>query len=341
MSHRADEDERSPPAQDRQEGFYTYEYDGASSMTARPLSSIPQPSALPADAGQSNRELATHDNEADMRRLTVSTGPRDRDTETFIVRQLPSFAGTYNGDLVRDWVDKTQILKNVVDIPEAELIRLLPLCMSTRAAEFLEGYLTKLPRGYKPTWDEVKTALLTQYGGMPDPTVQLNKLHSAKMGRDIPVREFAQQIERLARLSYPELTIDTGDDQQREVQQTLLNRITLEQFVSGLPPLLSRTLVERKISDFTAAVDTAAHLEAVNARFMKRTTINALHDSNPDSFQYSAPDQNSYPVPVRRGGRFPPRNPRASFSNNYGPQRPQRASYPNPHSVNYGYPEYL
>ena len=127
----------------------------------------------------------------------------------------------------------------------------------------------------------MKKALLTPYGGVPDPAKQVNRLHTVKMGRETPVREFAHEVERLARLAYPELTSDLGGEEQRDVQRSLFNRISLEQFVSGIPPLRSRAIVERKVEDFQEAVEMAAHLEEVNARFMKKTTINALQHPTP------------------------------------------------------------
>ena len=186
----------------------------------------------------------------------------------------------------------------------------------------------------------MKAALFKQYGGAPDPTAYTNKLHSAKMGREVSVREFALQVERLARLSYPELTSDLGDDKQKKVQETLLNRIVLEQFISGLPPLLSRALVERKIHHFQDAVDTAAHLEVVNARFLKKATINALHDnstdSSPDSHQAA---QGSHRFPTTRDtGRYRPRPPQMPYWGAYELQRPRRtnAAYPFPPNGQYG-----
>ena len=101
----------------------------------------------------------------------------------------------------------------------------------------------------------MKKALLTPYGGVPDPAKQVNRLHTVKMGRETPVREFAHEVERLARLAYPELTSDLGGEEQRDVQRSLFNRISLEQFVSGIPPLLSRAIVERKVEDFQEAVE--------------------------------------------------------------------------------------
>ena len=277
--------------------YYYYGEDNGGRQREIPTAPPAPPTTGSAHPGQS-RALATSGNvgEAvnDMHRLMIGGGNhRDKGIETFILRQLPTFAGTYNGDLIREWVDKIQILKNIIDAPDADLIRLLPLRMSTRAADFLQGYLSKLPRDQIVTWEAVKKALLTQYGGVPDPTKQVNRLHTAKMGRETPVREFAHEVERLTRLAYPELTSDFGGEEQRDVQRSLLNRISLEQFVSGLPPLLSRTIVERKVEDFQEAVEMAAHLEEVNARFMKKTTINALQ----------------YPTPARAPQQYDPTNP--------------------------------
>ena len=272
----------SKTPQDR-DALYIYQAESEAGVqrtltgTQRPLPSLP--SAPPALSGQSRTPADSgHANEAThaMRGLHIGGLSRDKGIESFVLRQLPMFAGTYNGDLVREWIGKIEILKKIIGIPDEDLIRLLPLRMSTRAADYLQGYVATLPRE-QITWDVIKNALLTQYGGKPDPTKLVNQLHSTRMGRDTPVREYAHEVERLARLAYPELTSDVEGS--TPVQRSLLNRISLEQFVSGLPPLLSRAIVEKKIDDFQEAVQMAAHLEEVNARFMKRTTINALHNA--------------------------------------------------------------
>ena len=148
----------------------------------------------------------------------------------------------------------------------------------------MEGLRDRLdPADY--TWAKIKPALLRQYGGIVDKNQHVNKLHSARMGRETPVRKFAQEVERLARLAYPELASDgkVGTSEQRAIQKGILNRITLEQFVSGLPPMLSRPVAERQIEDFDKAVDFAAHLEEINSRYFKKSTINAFFSSEADN----------------------------------------------------------
>ena len=100
------------------------------------------------------------------------------------------------------------------------------------------------------------------------------------MGRNTPVREFALQVGRLARLAYPELSSDTGTPDQTRLQHTLFNRIALEQFTAGLPPLLSRPIFENRVTDFQEAVNLAAHHEEINARFMRKTTIYAMQEES-------------------------------------------------------------
>ena len=131
------------------------------------------------------------------------------------------------------------------------------------------------------------------------------------MGRDTPVRKFALEIDRLARLAYPELVRDQGTREQRSTQQGILNRITLEQFISGLPPLLSRPLVERQIEDFNEAVRVAAHLEEVNARYFRKSTINACFDTDESE-------------PQREPNFMPPA---PSSQAHYRPRHPPRASH--------------
>ena len=276
---------------------YTYEeYEGAGGTEGGALPRRPLPEIPSAPPGQSSRALVTTDDgngedvANNMRDLNIN---RDKGVESFILRQLPVFAGDYNGDLVREWTGKVQLLKKIMKVPDTELLRLLPLRMSFRAADFFQGYVAKLePR--EATWEKVKKALVTRYGGAADAAKLVNQLHSARMGRDVPVREYAHEVERLARLAYPEL-VEENDRPQNSVQKSLLNRISLEQFVSGLPPTLSRALVEKKIDDFQDAVQMAAHLEEVNTRFLKKATVHALHTTDAERSDRPAAATDEYP----------------------------------------------
>ena len=276
------------PGPTRSETAYTYETYAPTMKGDRPLPA--PPTAIGAPPGQSSRDMGPGlevdevDWNEDKRGANLYGGFRDKGVESFVLRQLPMFAGTYDGDLIGEWISKIQLLRNISGISDAELLRLLPLRMSTRAADFLVGHLDGLqPR--EATWEKVRKVLLTQYGGVADPTQLVNKLQSVKKERDMPVRQFAHEVERLARLAYPELSSNSSGDEQREVQKSILNRITLEQFTSGLPLLLSRGIVERKVTDFHEAVELAAHLEDANTRFMRKTTINALNSSDSDGRQ--------------------------------------------------------
>ena len=57
----------------------------------------------------------------------------------------------------------------------------------------------------------------------------------------------------------------------------MLKRIALEQFIACLPPLLSRPILENRVTEFEKAVDLAAHHEQINAHYMRKTTIHAMH----------------------------------------------------------------
>ena len=240
---------------------------------------------------------------------------RDKGTESLILRQLPTFPGAYDVEAVREWTKRVELLRKIMGVSDTEIIRLLPLRMSSRAADFLQGFVAnKEPDEIK--WDAVKKAILTQYGVITDPTKQVSQLHSARMGRDTLVREYAHEVERLSRLAYPELTSDKGTKDQEAVQKSLFNRIVLEQFVSGLPPILSRAIVEKKITDSQEAVEMAAHLEEVNARFLKKSTINALHSQEAVEPSPSPRKDNNSSNPVKtdqgqfsdqfREGYYPP-----------------------------------
>ena len=61
----------------------------------------------------------------------------------------------------------------------------------------------------------------------------------------------------------------------------------VEQFVAGLPPMLSRSVVEREIKYFDEAVRVAAHLQEVNARYFTKSSINTFFSpENHDSSQH-------------------------------------------------------
>ena len=80
---------------------------------------------------------------------------------------------------------------------------------------FLERLRDRLgPSQYK--WPKVRQAILEQYGGAVDPNKQVTKLRAARMGRDTPLRKFAQEVATLTRVAYPELVSDVGTSEQRK-----------------------------------------------------------------------------------------------------------------------------
>ena len=97
------------------------------------------------------------------------------------------------------------------------------------------------------------------------------------MGRSTPVREFALQIGRLNRFAYPDFLGDNGAPDQKTLQRTMFDRIAIEQFIAGLPPLFSRPTLKNRITYFKKTVDMAAHHEEINARYMIHTTIHAMN----------------------------------------------------------------
>ena len=266
-------------------------------------------------------------------------GAEQNRTDAFILRNLPTFKGDYNGSAITDWVHKVDLLKRLTNAPDATILPLLALRVDTQVIHFMERLRQQLgPTQYN--WDKVKQALLQQFGGIVDPAKQVSKLHSSRMERETPVRKFAQEVDRRARLAYPELASDLGTPEQKETQRTILNRIALEQFVSGLPPMLSRAIVERQIDDFDKEVNLAAHLEEVNARYFKKSTINAFF--NPDgsgqpdytsAHTFSAPDSrtrrdNTYQVPRGRGGQRPQQGRTGGGTNAAHDNRRQHPSGP-------------
>ena len=244
----------------------------------RPLPEVPPP----ARPGQSRPHVlrgAETEGRGPNAQIPSHEARRAQDNlDSFILRNLPTFKGEYNGTAITDWVQKVDLLLRITGTKSDSIVALLPLRVDTQVVNFLEGLRGRLnPSQYD--WERVKPALLQQYGGVVDPTKHVSRLHSARMERETPVRQFAQEVERLARLAYPELTSDLGTPEQRDVQKGILNRITFEQLVSGLPPMLSRPVVERQIENFDEAVDLAAHLEEVNARYFKKSTINAFFNT--------------------------------------------------------------
>ena len=222
--------------------------------------------------------------------------------DAFILRNLPLFRSEYSGSAITEWVQKIELLFQLTSAPDNAILPLLPLRMDTQGVNFMESLRGRL----KPfSWRNVKQALLKQYGGVADPSKQVNKLHTARMGRDVPVRKFAQEIERLARLAYPELTSDVGTAEQLATQRGILNRIVVEQFIAGLPPMLSRPVVERQLGDWEDVVNLAAHLEEVNARYFRKSTINAFFADGPGEPSDSANTYGSVPRNAHTGRQHP------------------------------------
>ena len=276
-----------------QTGDYTYyETAGANTQSNRTLPPVP---------GQSDpRRVAELDSVADGIRALQLNESRNSQIESFFLRQLGTFKGEYNGEAITEWVEKVDLLKDLLRASDSEIIRILPLRLSSRAVEFLRSFLATRERA-EHSWADLKRAFLTQFGGQVDPTQRVNQLQQAKMGRSTPVREFGLQVGRLARLAYPELSSDIGTADQKKVQRELFNRIALEQFTAGLPPLLSRPILEHRVTDFQAAVDLAAHHEEINRRFMSRATVHAMYDGDhPPALPHGA-----FPEPALARGAFP------------------------------------
>ena len=277
----------APPASEGEYEYYEEAETGgkerveeyAGSIARRPLPTIPD-SAAPGQSRTSALGGAGTDGQKNNALTDMAAGSPPGHQDNFILRNLPTFKGEYNGTAIRDWVQKVDLLIRLTKVPENSVLPLLQLRVDPLVVEFLEGLRSRLSPS-EHTWDRVKQALLQQYGGAVDPNKQVNKLRAARMRRETPVRQFAQEVERLARLAYPELASDIGTPEQLAIQKNVLNRIMVEQFVSGLPPMLSRSVVERQIKDFDEAVKTAAHLEEVNARYFSKSSINAFF--NPES----------------------------------------------------------
>ena len=282
-------------------GEYTY-YEAPGDGTQPSVTGTPT-RPLPPVPGQSGmRETAVTDTVTQGLRALNLGENRGSNIESFVLRQLGHFKGDYSGEAITEWVEKIDLLKDMLDASDAEIIRIIPLRMSSRAVEFLRSFLTSRASA-EHTWPELKKALLTQFGGKAETTQLVSQLQQARMGRNTPVREFALQVGRLARLAYPELSSDVGTPEQKELQRSLFNRIALEQFTAGLPPLLSRPIFESRETDFQKAVDLAAHHEEINARFMRRSTIHAMHEEIPP-FQNGIQHDSEAPYPYSFGGPY-------------------------------------
>ena len=280
----------APPVSGGDYEYYeeTAEYEGktddSGTMARRPLPAVPD-SGAPGQSRTQTQTLGRAETEVLGNNALSSppAGPPSGQHDAFILRNLSTFKGEYNGTAITDWVQKVDLLVRLTKISEDSLLTLLLLRVDPQVVTFLEGLRGRLSPT-EHTWPKVKQALLQQYGGAVDPNKQVNKLHSARMRRETPVRQFAHEVERLARLAYPELASDVGTPEQQAIQKSILNRIMVEQFVAGLPPMLSRSVVERQIKDFDEAVKVAAHLEEVNARYFTKSSINAFFSSeNRDS----------------------------------------------------------
>ena len=123
------------------EGEYTYNEPGESTYpgqsTINTSASTMRP--LPALPGQSRAQEA--DMVTDGLRALQLGDSRVPHIESFFLRQLGTFKGEYNGEAITEWVERVDLLKNILGAPDAEIIRVLPLRMSSRATEFLRSFM--------------------------------------------------------------------------------------------------------------------------------------------------------------------------------------------------------
>ena len=296
----------SAPADD--EDYYEVPESEAAASTSGERRAPPTPPII-TESGQSRSHARRgaeggHDDNAH----SAEPGRPQGDSGQFFLRHLHIFKEDFSGKAILDWTRKVDMILRITGALDSEILPLLPLRVEPQVFPFLEGLRDRMPPSqYK--WPNVKEALLHQYGGVTDPSQLVNKLHAARMSRDMPVRKFAQEIEQLTRLAYPELVSDVGTPEQRATQRDIFNRIAMEQFVSGLPPILSRPIVEKQIATLDSAVSLAAHLEGVNARYFKRSTINAFYNDadNNDSPDSADSNQHRNHGRGRPGSRFQPR----------------------------------
>ena len=237
--------------------------------------------------------------------------------ESFFLRQLGTFKGEYNAEAISEWVSKVDLLKDILKASDAEIIRLLPLRLSTRALDFVRTFQSTKAQSDQ-TWKNLKDALLTQFGGKVEPTQLVNRLQQARMAPNTHVRDFGLLVSHLARTAYPELLSATDSVPQQNLQRSMFNRIALEQFVAGIPHLLSRPILENRITDFQTAVELAAHHEEINSRFLKSATIHAMHELVPTA-----------PLEASAASGDPGSGSGGTSSGHRGPQgRPHRRSGP-------------
>ena len=79
-----------------------------------------------------------------IRRLHLDD--RGNSNEAFMLRHLHQFKGDYDGDAISEWLEKVDMLKDLCGLGDQETIRVLPLRMTTRVADYLRGLLNSLER---------------------------------------------------------------------------------------------------------------------------------------------------------------------------------------------------
>ena len=129
----------------------------------RPLPPVPVPGDATGAPGQSGHAEAEMDRMVNGVRALQLGESQGTQAESFLLRQLGYFKGDCNGEAITEWTDRVELLKDMLKAKD-EILRIIPLRMSSRAAQFLKGFLSTKDRK-DHTWDTAKNALLIQFGG--------------------------------------------------------------------------------------------------------------------------------------------------------------------------------
>ena len=245
---------------------------------------VPQPKK-PEPAGASGQSHVSKSSEVEtvtdgLRVLQLGDIRGASNIESFFLRQLGTFKGEYNAEAISEWVSKVDLLKDILKASDAEIIRLLPLRLSTRALDFVRTFQSTKAQSDQ-TWKNLKDALLTQFGGKVELAQQISRLQQARMAPNTHVRDFGLLVSHLVRTAYPELLNPAESAAHQKLQIEMFNKIALQQFIAGIPHLLSRPILENRVEDFQKGVEIAAHHEEINSRFLKSATIHAMHELVP------------------------------------------------------------
>ncbi|XP_057338470.1 protein PFC0760c-like [Microplitis mediator] len=128
--------------------------------------------------------------------------------------------------------------------------------------------LDKLSSDELNNYDKIKEILISRFGERKFSYVYLNELQNKKQKFNESLDSFAETIDKLSRLAYPDLTDD------------MIERQSSQQFISGLlDKKLRYSLRSEKIFTLNKALETALELESIS-KLIDSEERNKIHPNN-------------------------------------------------------------